>query len=94
MEAIDLNLSQHAKIRSQQRGIPPFVLHLLLQFGARVPAGKSAEKFFFDRRARKHVASYTGGRIKASDEALDVYAIVSGPTIVTTGHRLKKVNRH
>lgn len=94
MEAIDMRLSRHAQIRCQQRGISPFVIDLLFKFGASEPAGDKTEKLFFDKRSRKHVASYTGGRIKATDEDLDVYAIVSGPKIITTGHRLKKIHRH
>lgn len=38
--------SQHAQIRCQQRGIAPFEIDLLLQFGARVPAEGSTEKLF------------------------------------------------
>lgn len=89
-----MQASQHAQIRCQQRGIAPFVIDLLLQFGARVPAGESTEKLFFDKRSRKHVMSYTGGRIKATDENLNVYAIVNGSKVITTGHRQKKINRH
>lgn len=94
MEAIEMRLSQHAQIRSQQRGISPFVIDLLFKFGVSEPAGGQTERLFFDKRSRKRVASYTGGRIKATDEGLDVYAIVAGPKVITTGHRLKKIHRH
>lgn len=89
-----MNLSHHAQVRCQQRGIAPFIIDLLIQFGAREPAGDSAEKIFFDKRSRKYVMSYTGGRIKANDEGLNVFAIVNGTQVITTGHRLKKINRH
>lgn len=86
--------SQHAQIRCQQRGIAPFVIDLLFQFGSRVPTGDGTEKLFFDKKSRKHVMAYTGGRIKNSDEGLNVYAIVNGNRVITTGYRLKKINRH
>lgn len=70
------------------------VIDLLFKYGVSEPAGGGAEKLFFDKRSRKHVVSYTGGRIKATDEDLDVYAIVEGSKIITTGHRLKKIHRH
>lgn len=88
-----MNLSNHAQTRCQQRGISPFVIDLLLKFGASEPAGSSAEKLFFDKRSRRHVVSYTGGRIKATDDDLDIYVVVTGSKVITAGHRLKKINR-
>lgn len=88
-----MELSQHAARRGQQRAIPPMIVDLLLRFGAAEPAGGNTEKLFFDKRARRHVATYTGGCIRAIDESLNAYIIVSGQMVVTTGYRLKKINR-
>lgn len=70
------------------------VIDLLFKYGVSEPAGDGTEKLFFDKRSRKNVVSYTGGRIKATDQALDVYVIVTGAKVITTGHRLKKIHRH
>lgn len=56
-----MNMTEHAGKRSQQRGVPPLVVDLLLRFGAREKTGQGAEICFFDRRARKQVESYAGG---------------------------------
>ena len=86
-------LSQHAKIRCQQRGIGPFMVDLLYQFGSSLPAGGGTEKLFFDKQSRKKVEEFTGGRIKAKEAKLNIYAIVDGSIVITMGHRTKK-NHH
>ena len=87
-----MNTTKHAASRSQQRGIPPIIIDLLLQFGARQHAGDGAEICYFDRRARKHLHSYAGGLISRLSEALDAYAVVAGDKVVTVGLRYKHIN--
>lgn len=89
-----MQLSQHAKIRCQQRGIVPFMVDLLYQFGSSLPAGDGTEKLYFDKHGRKKVETYTGGLIKAKASELDIYAIVEGDLVITTGHRTKKNHHH
>lgn len=47
-----MNKTFHAKKRIQQRGVAPFILDLLTDFGARVPAGDGAEICYFDRNLK------------------------------------------
>jgi hypothetical protein len=90
-----MNLTHHAQARTQQRAIPRLVLDLLLQFGAREPAPNAAEMVFFDKTARKRVASYAGALANRLNEHLDVYAIVGNDErVITTGHRLARIQRH
>jgi len=90
-----MTTSQHAKIRSQQRGIAPLVIDLLLKFGSEEPAGDGASKIFFDKRARRRVKSYAGPLAAVIDDYLDVYAVVgSDNTVVTTAHRIERIRRH
>lgn len=84
--------SSHAQTRSQQRGVPPIVVDLLLQFGARISAGEGTEICYFDRRAKKHVHTYAGGLFSRLSEQLDAYAVVAGEKVVTVGARYKKLN--
>lgn len=87
--------SKHAKIRSQQRGIAPLVIDLLLKFGSEEPAGDGASKIFFDKRARRRVKNYAGPLATVIDDYLDVYAVVGADnTLITTAHRLKRIHRH
>ena len=84
----------HASIRSQQRGIPPLVVDLLLQFGCREHDHRGAEIVYFDRCSRKRIESYAGGLISKLSEHLDSYAVVADGEIVTVGNRFKRINRN
>lgn len=86
--------SLHAQGRLQQRGIPPMIVDLLMQFGTRISSGDGTEICFFDRRARKHIHAYVGGLFSRMNEQLDAYAVVSGEKVVTVGTRYKKLNRN
>lgn len=88
-------MTRHAKVRSQQRCIPPLVLDLLIQFGATESAGDGASKMFFDKSARRRVHSYAGALASLLDEHLDSYAVVSQDNqIITVGHRTERIHRH
>ncbi len=87
-------MSTHASTRLQQRGVSPLILDLLLQFGARESAGDGAETVYFDRKAKRRLQSYSGNLISKLSEALDIYAVVSGNTVITVGCRYKRINHH
>ena len=89
-----MNATAHASIRSQQRGIPPLVVDLLLQFGCREHDHSGAEIVYFDRRSKKRLESYAGGLIGKLSEHLDSYAVLAGGEIVTVGARFKRINHH
>ncbi|CAG9172439.1 hypothetical protein LMG23992_02233 [Cupriavidus laharis] len=88
-----LDLTAHSAIRSQQRGVPPLVIDLLDQFGARRPNARGTEILFFDRRARTRVLAYAGGLIGRLSEYLDAYAIVADGTLITVGCRYKRIRQ-
>ena len=87
-----MKTSMHADVRCQQRGIPPLVVDLLLQFGRREHDHAGAEIVYFDRRSKKNIESYTGGLISKLNEHLDSYAVVADGLIVTVGTRHKRLN--
>lgn len=84
----------HASVRCQQRGIPPFVIDLLFQFGCREHDHAGVEILYFDRRAKKRIERYVGGLICKMSNHLDSYAVVSGEKLVTVGVRYKRINRN
>lgn len=88
-----MTTSTHAQKRAQQRGVPPLIVDLLMQFGSRISAGDGAEICYFDRKAKRHIHEYAGGLFGRLSEQLDAYAIVSGEKVVTVGSRFKKINR-
>ena len=87
--------THHSQVRAQQRGIPPLMIDLLLQFGASEPTGSGVAKMFFDKPSRKRVAAYAGALAPLLDEHLDVYAVVSPDMkVITVGYRLERIRRH
>ena len=89
-----MKLSQHASIRSQQRGVSPLVIDLLIRFGARKKTGDGTETCYFNRQARKQLSSYVGGVIGKLSEELDAYAVINGEKIITVGLRYKRIQEH
>lgn len=90
-----MNLTHHASKRAQQRGIPPIMLNLLLDFGTSEPAGGGASKVFFDKAARRRVKAYAGPLASQMNDFMDVYAVV-GPEgqIITAAHLTERIRRH
>lgn len=89
-----MKLTQHASIRSQQRGVSPLVIDLLIRFGARKKSGDGTETCYFNRHARKQLISYVGGVIGKLSEELDAFAVINGETVITVGAKYKKIQEH
>lgn len=92
----DFSMSRHAGTRVQQRGIPPIVVEWLLEYGAREHDHHGAQIYFFDKRSRRVLAKEVGQDIvDRLISLLDAYIVVGTEgTIVTAGHRYKKITRH
>jgi hypothetical protein len=89
-----MKLTEHARVRLQQRAIPPLVLDLLLQFGARDHAPDHAQFVYFDKRSRRRMANYAGCLAPTLDAHLDVCAVVGNEEqVITTGHRTTRIRR-
>jgi len=91
----EFNLSQHARVRMQQRGIPPSVISLLVAFGATAYDGRGSRIRYFDKRARNRVRMAIGeAQMRQFDNLLNSYAVVAcGDVVVTVGHRLRPVQQ-
>lgn len=89
-------LTQHASSRMQQRGIKPDTVDVLLACGAREYDHCGAALVYFDKQARKRVLSRYGfSQYRLFEGQLNAYAVLSeGGTVVTVGHRTKRINRH
>lgn len=86
------NKTLHTIARSQQRGIPPIIIDLLLKFGAREHDGRGAEICYFNNKSKKKIQTYTGGLLSKLSEELNAYAVVEGEIIITVGTRYKRIN--
>ncbi len=87
--------TQHASTRIQQRNIAPFVIDLLMEFGASEPAGEGTTKLYFDKQSMRKVKAYVGPMAGMIEAHLDVYAVVAADTqLITVGHRYERIRRH
>jgi hypothetical protein len=88
-------LTAHAAIRAQQRGVNRSVLDCLLQYGRHEHDHMGCEVVTFDGETLDEVARREPHTVwRAVAEARSVYAVVSSNgSVVTTGHRLRKVLR-
>lgn len=90
-----MEMTKHARCRAQQRAIPPLMIDLLLQFGSRQPAGSGASRVYFDKTARRRLASHAGPLLRWLDDYTDIYVIVGdGDCVITTAHLTERIRRN
>ena len=84
------NLTQHAHKRSQQRGIPPFILGLIIDYG-NCKYSHGAEVYFLDKRGRQRLKRELGRKDYARiEDQLNVYVVLDG-CVVTVAHRTHRI---
>ena len=87
-------LTDHARVRMQQRGIPAAALDALLDYGVVRHAGGGRDIVFFDKRSRTRLARDGVLDGAAADRACKSYAIVeSNGAVITVGHRYRRIPR-
>lgn len=84
-----VRLSRHAAVRLQQRGIPAWFLHLLVEHGACSHDGRGAVIMSVNKAARQRLAKALDRKEYARAERwFDVYAVLSSDdTVLTAAHR-------
>jgi hypothetical protein len=86
-------LSNHARIRMQQRGIPTGILECLLEYGHAEHDHQGSMVVFFDKSAR-HKLKRSGLAQARLEKHLNAYAVVTcDGTVATVGHRYKRIPR-
>lgn len=91
---MELSETRHATVRRQGRGIPPFVVNLLLEQGA-CTRHDGADVFYVDKEARRRIRRALGDRIHAALEAyLDAYVVLGDDgRVVTAAWRTRRLRR-
>ena len=91
---MQIQLTDHAKHRMQQRCIPLAVIDWLLDFGEREKSG-NCEIVYFNKKSKKLLAKELGKEIvKSLSKYLNAFAVVGKKNqIVTTGYRNKHIYR-
>ena len=90
-----LELTQHAELRMQQRGIRRAVLESLLDYGNYRYDHRGAAIVYFDKKARRRLLRDSGrAAYRVIEKQLNTYAVVGGDgSVVTVGHRDKRIAR-
>jgi hypothetical protein len=85
-------VTNHARIRMQQRGIPDGAVDLLLDYGRETRAGKGRRIVSFDKRSRRRMFRDLGqAALRLIARYRDAYAVVgTDDAIVTVGHRQRR----
>jgi hypothetical protein len=93
-QPVEFDLTRHARARSQQRSIPPFIIDLLLDFGRQVRSGH-ASKYLLDKQGRRKIRQYVGSRYyQQIEDKLNCWAVVGDDgAVVSVGHRTRRT-RH
>ena len=86
-------LSDHARLRMQQRGIPGKVLECLLEYGHVEYDHHGGMIVYFNKVARSRL-NRGSGRNSRLDKHLNTYAVIAQDgTVKTVGHRYKRIFR-
>jgi len=87
-----LHMTSHAIERSQQRCIPPLIIHWLCQYGKRKRNRNGTMLYYFDRKSLRLIASDAGRIvIRRLSSLMDAYLVIAGNQIITVGHRYKRI---
>ena len=85
------SLTDHARARMQQRGIPTAAVEALLEFGSASHLhSKGRELVYFNKATRAGLAKAN----PVTDRLARTYAILgSDGTVITVGHRYRRIPR-
>ena len=90
----DCQISRHASIRAQQRALSPELLDIVFTHGSRSPAGGGAEIIRLTLASICELAAELEPTVwrRHADRLASVYLVVaSDGTLVTVGHRIRRV---
>jgi len=88
------HITRHARDRLQQRGISPFVIDLLLDFGDVEYDHHGAEIRYFGKRSKRRVARHIGRLVSRFDGMWNAYIVTAEGRVLTAGHRTERVTRN
>lgn len=86
--------TRHAAIRRKGRGIPPFVVNLLVEQGT-CTRHDGADVYHVDKEARRRIRRVLGDRIHAALEGyLDAYVVLNDDgRVITASWRTGRLRR-
>ncbi len=89
-----LSLSQHARVRMQQRGIPPRAVELLLEHGAVQHDHHGGRVLYFNKaRQRKLRQVLEPKAVVGMERFFKAYAVLGRGEVLTVGWRYRRIRR-
>ena len=89
-----LSLSQHARVRMQQRGIPSRAVELLLEHGAVQHDHHGGRVLYFDKaRQRKLRQVLEPEAVAGMERFFKAYAVMRRGEVLTVGWRYRRIRR-
>ncbi len=87
-----VTLTHHAAVRSQQRGIPPLIMDLIIKYGC-LTRIMGADVYSLDKHSRKTMIKEIGEiAYKRLRDLLDIFVVVADDGhVITTGKRFKRI---
>jgi len=86
-------LTEHARVRMQQRAIPRAAVEALLAYGKGAHDHHGATILYFDKAARRRLRRERLDRVL--EHQLDAFAVVAlNGEVVTVGHRSRRIRQH
>ena len=91
-----IGITDHARLRIQQRGIQEDMLPLLLKYGQKTYDNYGDQVYYLNKASRERLERECGREVlRKIRDTLDIYAVVGeGNGLVTVGHRFKRIKRH
>lgn len=90
----ELQISQHARARAQQRGVRMEALDALLRYGTECHDHRGAMVVVMNRRALDDVRRYEPDVWQQMQGTRGLYAVVDAcGGVITTGHRRRRITR-
>lgn len=88
-----MSLSAHARIRSQQRGIPPLIVEWLERFGDEIHDHMGGVVLHFSKRSVRDLERNVGREpVRRMNEFLACYAVIgTDGQVITVGKRYKRI---
>ncbi len=92
---MQIQVTEHARIRMQQRCISDEVLDLLLDYGKKTHDNRGGRIIHFDKGSRKRIQRDLGPDVSGRvGDKFNVYAVLGEDNdVVTVGHRFRRIKR-
>ena len=91
-----MNLTQHARLRMQQRGIPRQAVDYVLAYGRVSHDHRGGCVVWLDKRGKARLGREEGWQaVRKLDKHLNAYAVMGADgAVLTVGHRYRRIWRH